>query len=180
MMPVPSPASASAPPAPPLGALAAECLTALAGRGETLALAESCTGGLVAAALTEVPGASAVLACSFVVYSNEAKIRLLGLAPALLAAEGAVSQETARAMALGALARSGAARAAAVTGIAGPGGASPGKPVGLVCFAFAGGGAPAFAETQRFEGSRARIQQEAAAHALARLASPPAAASSAP
>jgi len=103
--------------------------------GLTIATAESCTGGLVAGILTEIPGSSAVLDRGFVTYSNGAKADLLGVPSALIESVGAVSEEVARAMAEGALARSPADLAIAVTGIAGPGGGSPDKPVGLVHFA---------------------------------------------
>src|SRR5579875_2423202 len=111
---------------------AAALLDALRGRGWRLATAESCTGGLIAAALTHVPGSSDVVDRGFVTYSNEAKADLLGVPPALIAAHGAVSQEVAHAMAAGALARSLADVTVAVTGVAGPGGGSKDKPVGLV------------------------------------------------
>jgi len=100
-----------------------------------VATAESCTGGLVAAALTEIPGSSDVFDRGFVTYSNAAKQALLGVAVDTLARFGAVSRETAEAMARGALERSQAELAVAITGVAGPGGGSPEKPVGFVCFA---------------------------------------------
>ncbi len=106
-------------------------------RGVMLATAESCTGGLVAAALTAIPGSSDVVAGGLVTYSNAAKTRLLGVDAALVAAAGAVSEPVARAMAAGAAARFGADLAVAITGIAGPGGGSADKPVGLVHFASA-------------------------------------------
>ncbi|WP_018408266.1 CinA family protein [Methylocystis rosea] len=106
-------------------------------KGLRLACAESCTGGLVAAALTEIPGSSDVFERGFVTYSNEAKRDMLGVADALLKAHGAVSAEVARAMALGAVDHSLADVAVAVTGVAGPGGGSAEKPVGLVHFACA-------------------------------------------
>jgi nicotinamide-nucleotide amidase len=112
----------------------------LAARGETLAVAESCTGGLIGHRLTNVPGASAVLLADLVTYSNEAKTRVLGVTEATLAAHGAVSEETAREMATGARLATGATHAIAVTGIAGPAGGAPGKPVGTVFIAVAGGG----------------------------------------
>jgi nicotinamide-nucleotide amidase len=103
----------------------------------TIATAESCTGGLVAGALTDIPGSSDVIDRAFVTYSNEAKRVMLGVKAMTLAAFGAVSKETATAMAVGALERAGVDLAVAITGIAGPGGATPGKPVGLVHFAVA-------------------------------------------
>lgn len=107
-------------------------------RGRTLALAESCTGGHIANRITNVPGASAVLLAGLVTYANSAKETFAGVDPALLAANGAVSEPVARAMAEGARARTGSDYAVAVTGIAGPGGAVPGKPVGTVFIAVAG------------------------------------------
>ena len=111
---------------------AAALLAALQARGITLATAESCTGGLIAAALTAIPGSSATVLAGFVTYSNAAKTSMLGVPEALLAQVGAVSEEVARHMATAALARSGAGIALSCTGIAGPGGGSAGKPVGLV------------------------------------------------
>ena len=105
--------------------------------GWQIATAESCTGGLIAAALTHIAGSSDVVDRGFVTYSNAAKTDLLGIDPALIEAHGAVSQAVAAAMATGALARSTAHAAIAVTGIAGPGGGSPGKPVGTVWFGLA-------------------------------------------
>jgi nicotinamide-nucleotide amidase len=103
----------------------------------TIATAESCTGGLVAAALTDIPGSSDVIDRGFVTYSNEAKRVMLGVNATTLATFGAVSKETATAMAIGALEKAGVDLAVSITGIAGPGGATPGKPVGLVHFAVA-------------------------------------------
>lgn len=107
-------------------AQAARLLERLQARGLTLATAESCTGGLIAAALTAIPGSSATVLAGFVTYSNGAKTAMLGVPEAIIASVGAVSEETARAMAEGALERSGADLAVSVTGIAGPGGAVPG------------------------------------------------------
>lgn len=116
-------------------ALAAEVLDAARARGEQIVTAESCTGGLVAGALTAVPGSSDVFDRGFVTYSNTAKSEMLGVPYWLIEKHGAVSEDVARAMAGGALTRSNASLAVAVTGIAGPGGGTPEKPVGLVHFA---------------------------------------------
>lgn len=118
--------------------LARAVIEAAAARNLMAATAESCTGGLVAGALTAVAGSSAVVERGFVTYSNAAKTELLGVPAVLVEAHGAVSEPVARAMAEGALSRSGARVSVAVTGIAGPGGGSPDKPVGLVHFAAAG------------------------------------------
>lgn len=117
-------------------ALARQALQAARARGWRIATAESCTGGLVAAAITDVPGSSDVFDRGLVTYSNAAKTAMLGVPEALVAAHGAVSEEVARAMAAGALARSEAAVAVAITGVAGPG-ASEAKPEGMVWFAVA-------------------------------------------
>lgn len=119
-------------------ALARQVIEAAAARGLMVATAESCTGGLVAGALTAIPGSSAVVERGFVTYSNAAKTELLGVAADLIEAHGAVSEPVARAMAGGAADRSAAQAAVAVTGIAGPGGGSPDKPVGLVHFGAVG------------------------------------------
>ncbi len=141
----------------------------------SFSLAESCTGGLVAASLTGAPGVSAVFARSFVTYANEAKESELGVPAAVLAEHGAVSEACARAMAQGALERSGAELAISITGIAGPGGGTEEKPVGLVWFGIAsrdgGGGAPTIeAEERRWPPlGRARVRRWAANRALAHL-----------
>ncbi len=133
--------------------------------GVTVVTAESCTGGLLAGAITEVPGASDVLERGFVTYSNAAKTEMLGVAPALIAAHGAVSEEVARAMAAGALARSQATLAVSITGIAGPGG-SAAKPEGRVCFAIAHG-ARCGAETVEFGAlGRTPVRVASVEHAL--------------
>jgi nicotinamide-nucleotide amidase len=106
-------------------------------RGLMVATAESCTGGLIAGSLTDIAGSSAVVDCGFVTYSNEAKMAMIGVSQATLDAYGAVSEQTAREMALGAIEASRAHLSVAVTGIAGPGGGSPDKPVGLVHIAAA-------------------------------------------
>lgn len=143
--------------------------SALAARGERIATAESCTGGLVAAACTARAGSSDWFERGFVTYSNEAKIELLGVDAALIAAHGAVSEEVARAMAAGALARSRATLAAAVTGIAGPGGAVPGKPVGTVWLAWGRRGALQ-SERLQLGGDRDAVRAATVAQALQRLA----------
>lgn len=120
--------------------LAASVIQAAAARGWTIATAESCTGGLVAAALTAVAGSSAVVDRGFVTYSNAAKTDLLGVPNAVLAEHGAVSEAVARAMAEGARDRAGVSLTVSITGIAGPGGGSTDKPLGLVHFACAGPG----------------------------------------
>jgi len=141
--------------------------------GLRVATAESCTGGLVARALTETAGSSAWFERGFVTYSNEAKVESLGVDDATLRAHGAVSEPVARAMALGALARSHAGIALSITGIAGPTGAVPGKPVGTVCFGWAlhapglADGAPlARTATLRLPGDRAAVRRRASLHAL--------------
>lgn len=118
--------------------LAERVVTRAASEGLTAVTAESCTGGLVSAALTSIPGSSAAFTHGFVTYANEAKIDLLGVQPRTLAARGAVSRRVAEEMAAGALRRSGADVAVSITGVAGPGGGTDAKPVGLVWFALAG------------------------------------------
>lgn len=141
-------------------------LDAAHAQGLMIATAESCTGGLVAAALTDIPGSSSVVDRGFVTYSNEAKIDMLGVSPETLAAHGAVSEEVAREMAEGALARSRAALAVSVTGIAGPGG-SQHKPEGRVCFGLARKGAATITETVEFGAlGRHRVRDLARDHAL--------------
>jgi nicotinamide-nucleotide amidase len=141
------------------------------GRMKSLSVttAESCTGGLVAAAMTDVAGSSAVFERGFVTYSNEAKTELLGVPQAILDAHGAVSEATARAMAEGALAHSRADVAVATTGIAGPDGGSPKKPVGLVHFAAARKGRKTRHLARTFPGDRAAVRTAAAETALGLL-----------
>ena len=141
---------------------------ALLARQQTLATAESCTGGLVGAALTGLPGSSAWYLGGVIAYANDLKVRLLGVPADVLAAHGAVSLETARAMAAGARAATGADFAVSITGIAGPAGGTPEKPVGLV---FIGVAAPHGTATfkHHFSGSRAEIRQAATEAALRHL-----------
>lgn len=145
---------------------------ALRARSERLVTAESCTGGLVAAACTAVPGSSDWFERGFVTYSNTAKTELLGVDAAVLAAHGAVSEAVALAMAAGALAHGPAAPPAcwtvSVTGIAGPGGAVPGKPVGTVWLAWGRAGALQ-AERLQLLGDRAAVRAATVQAALARL-----------
>jgi nicotinamide-nucleotide amidase len=137
----------------------------LSGRGKTLALAESCTGGLVAARLTAVPGSSAFFDRGYVTYSNRAKVELLGVDPQIIERHGAVSEETARAMAEGARRAAGTDLAVAITGIAGPTGATDDKPVGLVFLALAGDGVDRVRRAQ-LPGERDRVRAQAAQAAL--------------
>ena len=146
--------------------LAARVVTAAAARGVLVATAESCTGGLVSAALTAVPGSSAVLDRGFVTYSNAAKIDLLGVPAETLEARGAVSEPVARAMAEGATARSGASVSVAVTGVAGPDGGTDDKPVGLVHFAAVGPAGTIHAEHRFGDLGRDRVRLESTRVAL--------------
>jgi nicotinamide-nucleotide amidase len=134
--------------------------------GLRIVTAESCTGGMVAAQLTDIAGASDVVERGFVTYSNEAKAEMLGVPVALLAQYGAVSVQVARSMADGALSHARADIAIAVTGIAGPGGATPGKPVGLVYLAVARRGRDSHVERQHFSGDRQAVRQAATERAL--------------
>ncbi len=133
-----------------------------------LATAESCTGGLIAGACTDLAGSSVWFERGFVTYSNAAKAELLGVDPALIAQHGAVSEPVARAMAAGAVARSHAQVAVAVTGVAGPGGGSAEKPVGTVWFGWALPG-QLVSEVRRFDGDRAAVRAATVQHALERL-----------
>ncbi|MDO9503272.1 CinA family protein [Falsiroseomonas sp.] len=147
-------------------------LAALQARDLTLATAESCTGGLIAAALTAIPGYSATMLAGYVTYSNEAKTRMLGVPAPMIEAIGAVSEPVARQMAEGAARDSGAGVAISCTGIAGPSGGSAAKPVGLVHLACALRGAPTLAEHHIFPGDRTAIRAATvtAAFALIRRA----------
>ena len=154
----------------PLSIAAARVLALFTARGWRLATAESCTGGLIAAALTDHPGSSQVVECGLVVYSNRAKSSLLGVSEGLLRAHGAVSAEVAVAMASGALSCAAVDAAIAVTGIAGPSGGSDLKPVGLVFFGLALRERPSWVESHTFPGDRASVRQLSAITALNLLA----------
>jgi nicotinamide-nucleotide amidase len=154
----------------PLIPATTELIALLTDRKLKIATAESCTGGLIAALLTEVPGASAVVDRGFVTYSNEAKTEMLGVDPNLIARVGAVSAEVAAAMVEGAIARSDADLAVAVTGIAGPDGGTPEKPVGLVHLAaMRRGGKPVLAEYRFGDIGRAKVRLASVREALAML-----------
>lgn len=146
-----------------------QATAALAAGSLKITCAESCTGGLLAAAFTELPGSSAWFETGFVTYSNEAKQRLLGVSAESLRREGAVSETVAREMASGACAAAAADYALAITGIAGPGGGSAEKPVGTVCFGLACREG-ASARTAHFCGTRSEIRRQAADFAIAWLA----------
>ena len=148
--------------------LAATVLDRCRALGWKAATAESCTGGLIAGALTEIAGSSDVVDRGFVTYSNEAKMQMLGVPAETLATHGAVSEQTARAMALGALANSDAGVTVAVTGVAGPGGGSSEKPVGLVHFAAATPNG-IVADHRIFDGDRGAVRHQTVLHALKML-----------
>jgi nicotinamide-nucleotide amidase len=153
-----------------LRAAARRVLDACRAKNLKLAVAESCTGGLLAAALTEIPGSSDVLDRGFVTYSNAAKQAMLGVPASVLETKGAVSKEAAEAMAAGAQERSGADVTAAVTGIAGPGGGTAQKPVGLVYFAAARRSGPLLSRERRYgDLGRAEIRRRSVLEALAML-----------
>ena len=147
-------------------ALAQAVLDACRARNWKLATAESCTGGLVVGALTAIGGSSDVVERGFVTYSNEAKSEVLGVPPEIIAEHGAVSAETAAAMAQGALARAPVDLAVSVTGIAGPGGATPTKPVGLMLFGLARRDGTCRTECRVFPGDRPAVRQAALEMAL--------------
>ncbi|OOY16086.1 MULTISPECIES: CinA family protein [unclassified Thioclava] len=150
---------------------ASDVLDACKARGLMVATAESCTGGMVAAALTDIPGSSAVVERGFVTYTNDAKREMLGVSAESLDAHGAVSEPVAREMAEGALSHSHAQIAVAITGIAGPGG-SEFKPEGRVCFGLAREGAETQVETVEFGAlGRDKVREAARDHALALLLS---------
>jgi nicotinamide-nucleotide amidase len=145
--------------------LAAEVGRALQSKGLLLAVAESCTGGGVAHAITEIAGSSNWFDCGFITYSNASKTELLDVSAALIAQHGTVSEEIAAAMAEGALTNSNAHVTLSTTGIAGPGGAVPGKPVGTVCFGWAMGH-NTHTERLVFAGDRHTVRSQTVAHAL--------------
>jgi nicotinamide-nucleotide amidase len=149
-------------------ALAAELVALCTARHLTVTTAESCTGGLVAGAITGIPGASAIFTHGFVTYANIAKTGLLGVPPELFPAFGAVSPEVAAAMAAGAQTRAHSNLAIAITGIAGPGGGTPEKPVGTVWFGLANG-SRVTTHHQLFTGERDAIREASVAFALTQL-----------
>jgi nicotinamide-nucleotide amidase len=149
-------------------ALCEQLAVRLQQQGWMLATAESCTGGLIAAACTDLSGSSNWFERGFVTYSNDAKSESLGVDPALIAAHGAVSEVVARAMAFGAVRHSHAQVSVAVTGVAGPTGGTPDKPVGTVWFGFQVDGRLS-SETRRFDGDRAAVREATVQHALRRL-----------
>ncbi|MDQ6619913.1 MAG: CinA family protein [Pseudomonadota bacterium] len=138
----------------------------LTARKWSVATAESCTGGMIAAALTAVAGSSTWFDCGFVTYSNAAKVAMLGVSPATLDRDGAVSQATAEEMSLGALRGGRAEVAVSVTGIAGPGGGSPDKPVGRVCIAWRRQDGQGSVRTFDFNGDRAAVRRASVLAAL--------------
>lgn len=138
---------------------------ALKNKGDTLVTAESCTGGWVAQAVTSVAGSSDWFERGYVTYSNAAKREALGVRKATLARYGAVSEQTAREMARGALKHGRGTIALSITGVAGPGGGSPARPVGTVCFGWAQGRRMR-SETKRFKGGRAHVRRQSVIHAL--------------
>jgi len=145
--------------------LVTELAAALLARGAQMATAESCTGGLIAGACTDIAGSSDWFERGFVSYSNQAKTEMLGVDAALIDAHGAVSEAVALAMARGAVAHSRAQCSVAVTGVAGPGGGSAAKPVGTVWFGWSVDG-QTDAECLRFDGDRAAVRQQTVEHAL--------------
>ena len=165
----------AAPNATRVATLAATLADWLRARGALIATAESCTGGLIAGACTELAGSSDWFDRGFVTYSNAAKTELLGVDDGLIDSQGAVSEPVARAMAAGALLRSSAALTVAVTGVAGPGGGTPAKPVGLVWLAWAWRDAAGAVQTealrQHFDGDRTAVRQATVAVALQGLLS---------
>jgi len=151
---------------PDVEVLAADLGTRLLALRYFVTAAESCTGGLVAGAITAIAGSSDWFDRGFVTYSNESKRELLGVDEAILRDHGAVSEPTAIAMAQGALKRSDATLSVAITGVAGPGGGTPAKPVGMVCFAWAKQGSATVSTTHYLAGDRAEVRHASVAVAL--------------
>lgn len=142
---------------------------ALQAGNKKLAVAESCTGGLLAALVTDIAGSSEWFDCGIVSYSNQSKITLLGVQAQTLDAFGAVSEQTAAEMAHGALQRSSSDIAISITGIAGPGGGTAAKPVGTVCFGWIGAGLPTVTSTEHFAGDRSQVRLQAVKAAVMKL-----------
>jgi nicotinamide-nucleotide amidase len=154
---------------PDIHDLAQKIIAAYVAEKKKIVTAESCTGGLIATTLTDIPGASSVVERGFVTYSNEAKVEVLGVPPDLLEAHGAVSAEVAEAMAVGALEFSRAHVGVAVTGIAGPSGGTLSKPIGLVFLGLATRAGVAFHSQCQFKGDRGDIRMQALREALTLL-----------
>ena len=152
-----------------LTTLATKLGAALKARGYMLALAESCTGGMVAEVITSVAGSSAWFDRGFVTYSNQAKIDMLGVSTQTLETFGAVSEQIAAEMAVGALKHSQTQIAGSITGIAGPDGGTADKPVGTVCFAWAETNQPTITMTKNFDGNRGEIRQQATSFLMRQL-----------
>ena len=158
-----------------LGALAGQVADRLLGLGQRLVTAESCTGGWIGKACTDLPGSSRWFVGGAIAYANEAKAGMLGVDPALLAMDGAVSEGAVRAMAAGALARLGGDLSVAVSGVAGPDGGTPGKPVGTVWFAWGrrvGDGIVVTSALERFAGDREAVRRLTVERALRGLLGP--------
>ncbi len=149
--------------------LSAELGILLAQHGQVMTTAESCTGGGVATAITDIAGSSGWLDRAFVTYSNEAKMEMLGVCAQTLEVNGAVSEPVVVEMVQGALEHSNATIGVSISGIAGPGGGSTEKPVGTVCFAFADKQDWLLVETMHFDGDRAKVREQAVFHALTRI-----------
>jgi nicotinamide-nucleotide amidase len=165
-MTTPTPPDAALPDDEALHALAVDVGARLKARGQTLATAESCTGGWIAKMITDIPGCSAWFDCGIAAYSYEAKQALLGVRPETLTEHGAVSRETVLEMVSGALVTSGASIAVAVTGIAGPSGGLPGKPVGSVWIGWKRRGGYPDARMFHFDGDREHVRRQTVAAAL--------------
>ena len=151
---------------PDLNDLSQQLANTLLQQQKQLAVAESCTGGWLAKCLTDIAGSSRWFERGFVTYSNAAKQEMLGVLPATLERDGAVSEAVVREMAAGVLQRSAADLSIAISGIAGPGGGVPGKPVGTVCFGLAVKESVLQSDTQHFEGDREAVRRQSVAHAL--------------